>query len=93
MSAEAVEEQEQRQAGPGLADVVAAVMGVDPAGLTDEDGPATVPGWTSRKQIELIVTLEELYGVELSHQEAFGARTLGALRGLLHTEGRRRWPN
>jgi acyl carrier protein len=89
MSAEAVDE----QAEPDLADVVAAVMGVDPAGLTDEDGPATVAGWTSRKQIELIVTLEELYGVELSHREAFGARTLGTLRELLRTGGRRQCPN
>jgi len=77
------------QAEPDLADVVAAVMGVDAGALTDEDGPATVAGWTSRKQIELIVTLEELYGVHLSHRDAFGARTLGTLRELLSARERR----
>ena len=46
----------REQGEPTLVEIVAAVVGVDPGELTDEDGPATVGAWTSRKQIELLVT-------------------------------------
>jgi acyl carrier protein len=79
----AVEEQQE----PALVDIIAAVMGVDAGKLTDEDGPATVGAWTSRKQIELLVTLEEYYGLSLSHQEILDARTIGALCEILRAKG------
>jgi acyl carrier protein len=75
----AVREQDE----PTLVEIVAAVVGVNPEELTDEDGPATVGAWTSRKQIELLVTLEEFYGLYLGQQEILGAPTIGALRELL----------
>lgn len=73
----------REQGEPTLVEIVAAVVGVDPGELTDEDGPATVGAWTSRKQIELLVTLEEFYGLDLSQQEILGAPTIGALREVL----------
>jgi acyl carrier protein len=72
---------------PVLVEIIAAVVGVDPGELTDEDGPATVGAWTSRKQIELLVTLEEFYGLDLGPQEILGARTIGALRAVLRARG------
>ena len=77
------------QEEPALIEIVAAVVGVDPGDLTDEDGPATVGAWTSRKQIELLVTLEEFYGLELGQQEIFGAPTIGVLRDVLRARGLR----
>jgi acyl carrier protein len=82
-STDAVREQDE----PALIEIVAAVVGVDPGELTDEDGPATVGAWTSRKQIELLVTLEEFYGLDLSQQEILGAPTIGALREVLRARG------
>lgn len=82
---DAVREQEE----PALVEIVAAVLGVDPGELTDEDGPATVGAWTSRKQIELLVTLEEFYGLDLSQQEILGAPTIGVLREVLRARGLR----
>ena len=76
---DAVREQDE----PTLVEIVAAVVGVDPGELTDADGPATVGAWTSRKQIELLVTLEEFYGLEHGQQEILGAPTIGALREVL----------
>ena len=76
---DAVREQDE----PTLVEIVAAVVGVDPGELTDEDGPATVGAWTSRKQMELLVTLEEFYGLDLGQQEILGAPTIGALREVL----------
>jgi hypothetical protein len=70
-----------------LVGIVAAVMGVSPRQLSDEDGPTTVESWTSRKQIELLVALEDHYGLSLDHQEIFGAGTIGGLRRVLHDRG------
>jgi acyl carrier protein len=82
-STDAVREQDE----PALVEIVAAVLGVDPGELTDEDGPATIGAWTSRKQIELLVTLEEFYGLDLGQQEVLGAPTIGALREVLRARG------
>jgi len=82
-STDAVRQQDE----PDLVEIVAAVVGVDPGELTDEDGPATVGAWTSRKQIELLVTLEEFYGLELGQAEILGAHTIGALREVLRAKG------
>jgi acyl carrier protein len=83
MSVETVPEHED----PDLPDIVAAVIGVDSGELTDQDGPATVGAWTSRKQIELLVTLEEYYGVNLTSAEILSAATIGALRAVLRAKG------
>ena len=82
-STDAVREQDE----PTLTEIVAAVLDVDPGELTDEDGPATIGAWTSRKQIELLVTLEEFYGLGLGQQEVLGAPTIGALREVLRARG------
>jgi acyl carrier protein len=75
------------QEDPALTDIVAAVMGVSPGQLSDEDGPSTVESWTSRKQIELLVAVEEHYGLSLEAQEVFAAGTIGGLRKILRDQG------
>jgi acyl carrier protein len=80
------------EAAQGLGDsalvgIVATVMGVSPRHLSEEDGPSTVGSWTSRKQIELLVALEDHYGLELNHREVFGAGTIGGLRRVLRDRG------
>jgi hypothetical protein len=77
----------REQDGLALVEIVAAVVGVAPGELTDEDGPATVGGWTSRKQIELLVTLEEFYGLDLGQAEILGAPNIGTLREVLRAKG------
>jgi acyl carrier protein len=75
------------QEDTGLTGIVAAVMGVSPGQLSDEDGPSTVESWTSRKQIELLVAVEEHYGLSLDDQEVFAAGTIGGLRKILRGRG------
>lgn len=70
-------------------ELVAEVLGVDTAELTDQCGPANLPAWTSRRHLELVVTFEQEYGVELTHQEIRAMRTLGVARGLLAARGAR----
>jgi acyl carrier protein len=72
---------------PELAGLVAAVLKLGGAEVTDADELATLPGWSSRKHLELVVRLEETYQVSLSAQEAFTVCSVGELRALLRGQG------
>jgi acyl carrier protein len=71
----------------GLPEVVAAVLGVDPAVLTDDAGPATIDRWTSLKHLQLVVAVEDRYQVSLSHQEIVSVRSVGDRRAALRQRG------
>lgn len=70
-----------------FADVVAGALDVDPAHVTDEAGPDTLPSWTSMRHIQLVVTLEETYGLSFDYEEISTARTIRAVREVLRTKG------
>lgn len=70
-----------------LNELVAAVLAVPVTSVTDEDGPATLPEWTSLRHLELVVTLEEAYGVSFAFEEVRSVPTVGALRAVLATKG------
>jgi acyl carrier protein len=70
-----------------LADVVAAVLGLDPAGIADTDGPSTLDRWTSLRHIELVVAVEEVYEVSLGREAIVGVRSIGDLREALRRKG------
>jgi acyl carrier protein len=77
----------EAHADAGFADVVAAVLGLDPSDVVDTDGPATLGHWTSRKHLELVVTLEEVYQVSFSYEEIFAIQSFGDLRQALRRKG------
>lgn len=64
-------------------DVVAGVLEVDPAEVTDAAGPETMPTWTSLRHLQLVVTLEEAYGISFSYQEIRGLKSVGEVRRAL----------
>jgi acyl carrier protein len=70
-----------------LLDIVAEVLGVDPATVTDDDGPATLPDWTSLRHLQLVVTLEEIYQVSFVYEEVRGVPSIGRLRTVLRSKG------
>ena len=70
-----------------LIEVLASVLGVQGAALGEDDGWHSVPGWTSRRQIEVVVALERHYGIPFTGPAVFGARTVGALRAALTAAG------
>jgi acyl carrier protein len=76
-----------KQAAAELAEVVAAVLNLDPADIVEEAGPATLGSWTSRKHIELVVAIEDAYGVSFTAKEIFGIRSVGDLRDTLRLKG------
>jgi len=45
--------------------VLAAVLGIDEGSITDETSVDTVESWDSMRQINLVLALEEEFGVQL----------------------------
>jgi MbtH protein len=67
-----------------LTRLVADVLGVEPAELTDATAAATEDRWTSLKHIELVTTLEDVFGVSFSHKEIRTMTSLAVIRKTLH---------
>lgn len=70
-----------------FADLVAGVLEVDPAEVTDDASPDTLASWTSMRHIQLIVTLEEAYRLSFSYEEIRDIRTIRGLRHVLSGKG------
>ena len=70
----------------GFEDIVAGVLEVDPADVTDAAGPDMLTTWTSLRHLQLVVTLEEAYGISFSYQEIRGLRYIGDVRRALHAK-------
>lgn len=67
--------------------LVAGVLDVDPVTITDDADQDTLPSWTSMRHIQLVVTLEEAYGLSFDFQEIRDARTIGDVRNVLRAKG------
>ncbi|RSM43810.1 acyl carrier protein [Amycolatopsis balhimycina DSM 5908] len=70
-----------------LIELIADVLEVDPASVTDADGPATLPGWTSLRHLQLIVTLEETYRLSFAYEDVRQVDSVGGLRAVLRAKG------
>lgn len=66
-----------------LEQIVSEVLDVDLAEITDDTGPATNAVWTSLAHIEVVMAVEDAYGVALTAQEIDTVRSVGALRRLI----------
>lgn len=66
-----------------LDEIVARVLDVPAAELTDDAGPATYSEWTSLKHLLVISALEDRYDLSFSRDEIRSIRTLGDLRRTL----------
>lgn len=64
----------------GFAELVAEVLDVTPGEVVDEAGPASLETWTSLRHVQLVVTLEEVYGVSFTRDEIFSFTTVGRIR-------------
>jgi acyl carrier protein len=66
-----------------LAEIFAAVLGCDPASLRDSDSNETVAGWDSVNHMQLLLTVEDAFGVQFAPEEFAELTTFGALRARL----------
>jgi acyl carrier protein len=70
-----------------LEELVAAVLEVPQDQVTDDTAPHNTGEWTSKAQIQLVVALEDAYGVSLSMSEIRDLTSVGAARRLLAGHG------
>jgi len=70
-----------------FAEIVADVLEVEPDQISDPAGPDTLRTWTSLRHLQLVVTLEEAYGVSLSYREIRNVTSIGQLRAALRSRG------
>lgn len=70
-----------------FARVVSGALDVDPAEITDTADQQSLGSWTSMRHIQLIVSLEEAYGLSFDYDEIADARTIGKVRDVLRAKG------
>ena len=66
-----------------LAEVVAAVLGPEARTLSDEDGPGTIAAWDSVNHLNLVLAIEDEFGVRFETSEIPGLLSLGTIRARL----------
>jgi acyl carrier protein len=55
--------------------------------VTDDTGPETEPTWDSLAQLEILITVEEAFGVKFTAEEIADARSVGYIRQLIGERG------
>ena len=63
-------------------EVAAAVFGVSVDQITETDSPDTVASWDSVQQIQLVLALEERFGVQLELEDIERLRTIGDIAAI-----------
>jgi len=62
-----------------VVNVIAAVLNVPPAELSDRSSPDDIESWDSMKQLQLFLAVEEEFGVQLPADAADTLQTVGAI--------------
>ncbi|HEV2378034.1 MAG TPA: acyl carrier protein [Streptosporangiaceae bacterium] len=70
-----------------LTELCAAVLGLAAEQVDDTTAAATTGGWTSLAHVQLVVALEDAYGVTLSAAEIRRLTSVGAIRAALAGKG------
>jgi len=70
-----------------LSQTVAEVLGVTPDELSEESSPDTVSSWDSLGHLNLVIALEEEFGIRLSADDVLAMRSVRLIRHILHQSG------
>lgn len=70
-----------------LFDVVAGVLNIDAASLTNESNALNTANWDSLRHIELMLAVETAFGVSFTMSEMVSMQNLGDMRRLLEEKG------
>ena len=71
-----------------VARVMADVLGVDPASIGPDSSPDTIPAWDSVQHMNLVIALEQEFGVRFSPEEIEEAVTVRAVADLVRSKQR-----
>ena len=66
-----------------LQNIVAEILGVDPARLSDDAGPGSIDSWDSLAHLTIVTAVEETYGIQFGMDEIRQIDSFGALKKAL----------
>ena len=66
--------------------VMAAVLGVDASSIDDEASMDTIPTWDSLRQMNMVLALEEAFGVSFPDEDAANATSFKLLSFVLQEQ-------
>jgi acyl carrier protein len=72
---------------PMLHEVVARILKVPTASISDETSPETLPRWDSLNHLDLMTAIEDAYGIRFTTAEMVLAKSVGEIRRLLREKG------
>jgi acyl carrier protein len=70
-----------------LNDVVARILRVPAASISDDTSPETLRRWDSLKHLDLMTGIEDAYGIRFSAADIVRAKSVGVVRCLLREKG------
>jgi acyl carrier protein len=73
--------------GDRLYRTMAAVLGIAEQSLTEGSSPDTIPAWDSLNHLNVIMAMEQEFGVELSPDDAMSMLDVSCIRSLLRSHG------
>lgn len=68
-----------------LVQLVADVLEIPVAEVGPDTGPATTAQWVSLRHLQIVAAVEDAYGLAFTPREIRTIRSLGDLRGVLHS--------
>ena len=67
--------------------IIATVMGVPPSSVTIDVSPRTIAQWDSLKHMNLILAVEEAFGVQFTDEDIVAIEDARSLLSVLETKG------
>lgn len=72
---------------PRLAEIVADVFRVRKDAIADDTRLDQLETWDSLRQMEFVLTVERVFGIQLSAQEIYAMRRIDEVRRILQSKG------
>jgi len=66
-----------------LYEVISGILNIDPATLSEESNALNTPNWDSLRHIEIMLAVENAFGVRFSMPEMVSMQNIGDMRKLI----------
>ncbi len=70
-----------------LFEIIAGVLSIDPATLNDKSNALNTPNWNSLRHIEIMLAVENAFGVRFTMPEMVSMQNIGDMKSLLIAKG------
>jgi len=62
-----------------IRELAADILGVDPGTLHDSAGPENIPNWDSVNHLNIVLAIEQAFGIELDPEDIEQMQSIGAM--------------